>query len=203
MPDFIDADSGKIITIENVGEECRRVRLEKGLTQAQLSKMAGVSTSVISRFERGDCSFQNEVCYRITDALSIVEGPAVFNENKELVSISPWTVNEAYGHEHKKWLNKDKAFDDLLALLNFFGDLAPFGFHGCVKAVEMLLHGRWNEPLRDLGAKIEEWRKVSDYNAECQIYAQMLINELFCCPYQVIEESYPKLLELWGQGTDT
>ena len=50
MPDFIDADSGKIITIENVGEECRRVRLEKGLTQAQLSKMAGVSTSVISRF---------------------------------------------------------------------------------------------------------------------------------------------------------
>lgn len=47
MPDFIDADSGKIMTIENVGEECRRVRLEKGLMRVQLLRKAKVSASVM------------------------------------------------------------------------------------------------------------------------------------------------------------
>lgn len=54
------------------GDELRRLRTEKGLTQKQLAEAAGVGTHFIVKLESGERSrLGADVLYRICDALGV------------------------------------------------------------------------------------------------------------------------------------
>ena len=55
----------------NVGDAIRKVRLERGLTQALLGKMAGITASVVSRIEMGRIGLRQEAGQNLARALRV------------------------------------------------------------------------------------------------------------------------------------
>lgn len=57
--------------ILSVGEKLRKLRIEKGLSQATLSYDANIPTNQIGRIERGEISTTISTLYKICKALDI------------------------------------------------------------------------------------------------------------------------------------
>ncbi|MCL6563288.1 MAG: helix-turn-helix domain-containing protein [Firmicutes bacterium] len=55
----------------NGSELLRKWRLDRGLTQAQLAKAAGVTDNAISQYERGIKTPRIAVCIRLSKALGL------------------------------------------------------------------------------------------------------------------------------------
>jgi len=56
---------------ELLGKNVRRLREERGLTQAQLAEATGRSTDMISRLERGDAAPSMETVGVLADVLNV------------------------------------------------------------------------------------------------------------------------------------
>ena len=54
-----------------IGNEIRKIRKQKGLSQVKLAKKIGISQQIISRIERGDENISISTLKRITDALEV------------------------------------------------------------------------------------------------------------------------------------
>lgn len=59
------------INLENLGELLRSLRQEKGLTQAQVAKMVGVSSQHYSRIERGEYTPSLQTFLQLATVLGI------------------------------------------------------------------------------------------------------------------------------------
>lgn len=57
-----------------VGEEIRRMRLEKGIKQIQLARMTGISNTYLSDIERGRTNPSLKTFSRIVEVLGIKIG---------------------------------------------------------------------------------------------------------------------------------
>lgn len=58
----------KSITLEEVPEAIRAMRIEAGYTQDELAKLAGTSPSVISRYEKGNRNPTVNIFQKIVEA---------------------------------------------------------------------------------------------------------------------------------------
>jgi len=56
---------------KHIGNEIRKIRKQKGLSQVKLAKKIGISQQIISRIERGDENISIATLKRITNALEV------------------------------------------------------------------------------------------------------------------------------------
>jgi DNA-binding XRE family transcriptional regulator len=67
-----EAKKGRIDSLcKHIGNEIRKIRKQKGLSQVKLAKKIGISQQIISRIERGDENISIATLKRITDALEV------------------------------------------------------------------------------------------------------------------------------------
>ncbi|MFN5983332.1 MAG: helix-turn-helix domain-containing protein [Fluviicola sp.] len=57
--------------VKNIGEKIKAIRLEKGLTQIDLSTLCSIEQTNIARIEAGRTSPTIKTLYKISDALNI------------------------------------------------------------------------------------------------------------------------------------
>ncbi|SFF68251.1 Helix-turn-helix [Clostridium cadaveris] len=57
--------------INSIGENIRKIRIEKGLTQKELAKKSGVSLSALNKYEREDRIPKIDAIEKISEALNI------------------------------------------------------------------------------------------------------------------------------------
>lgn len=70
-------DSDRLL--RNIGSVLRQYRKERGLTQGQLSKAAGVSVNHISSIENGTTDLGMKVFFKITESLAANPQQALSN----------------------------------------------------------------------------------------------------------------------------
>lgn len=68
------------------GEKLRKYRLEKGLTQGELAKQAGINVNTISNYESGKTYPQNRKVYSILAQILGVNPDHLHNENDDFLS---------------------------------------------------------------------------------------------------------------------
>ncbi len=87
--------------LSNLGQNIKKLREDKNITQSQLAEMADVSVSTIARLELGDGFFTFKTIQKISNALNVnienvFEFPCSlnnFNHNKFIQEISKYTKN--------------------------------------------------------------------------------------------------------------
>ena len=57
------------VNYEKIGQRIRKLRLQKGLTQAQLSEMVGCSNNYLSHIETAQCKLSVSMLLRLANAL--------------------------------------------------------------------------------------------------------------------------------------
>lgn len=57
--------------METIAERVARMRKEKGITQAEMAELLGVSQSVVSDYERGALRLHGELIVRVAEILSV------------------------------------------------------------------------------------------------------------------------------------
>lgn len=77
---MVVSDSEKLL--RNIGSVLRQYRKERGLTQGQLSKAAGVSVNHISSIENGTTDLGMTVFFRLTNSLAANPHQALLNALK-------------------------------------------------------------------------------------------------------------------------
>jgi transcriptional regulator with XRE-family HTH domain len=70
----IDIWASDVAILRELGSRVAELRLQRNLTQQELSVNAGVSKRTIERFEKGEVGIQLTVLIRILRALGAVEG---------------------------------------------------------------------------------------------------------------------------------
>ena len=80
------------------GEKLRKYRTEKGLTQAELAKQAGLGLNTISNYESGKTYPQNREVYKILADILGVDPDHLHNENDDFIE----TALSKYGYRGKK-----------------------------------------------------------------------------------------------------
>lgn len=68
------------------GEKLRKSRINKGLTQLELAKLAGLGLNTISNYEKGKTYPQNREIYKILANLLDVNADYLHNENDDFIS---------------------------------------------------------------------------------------------------------------------
>lgn len=68
------------------GEKLRKYRLEKGMTQSELAKQAGINVNTISNYESGKTYPQNREVYSILAQILGVDPDHLHNENDDFLS---------------------------------------------------------------------------------------------------------------------
>lgn len=71
----------------NVGENIRKYRKEKGLTQSELAHKTSLALSTIQRYEKGHRQPTMQVLQKIADALGIPVYRLTFNDEESLKAI--------------------------------------------------------------------------------------------------------------------
>ena len=66
-----DDEAHRGIMIKSFGQNIRRIRLKKKLTQEQVSELAGISSTFYGELERGLKCASGAVIYRLAAALSV------------------------------------------------------------------------------------------------------------------------------------
>ena len=80
------------------GEKLRKYRKEKGFTQAQLAKVAGISLKTIINYENGKTYPQNREVYARLAELLEIDADYLHNENDDFIS----AASEKYGYRGKR-----------------------------------------------------------------------------------------------------
>jgi len=84
------------------GEKLRTLRLQKGLTQQELAKQAGLGMNTISNYEKGKTYPQNREVYGILSTILGVSADDLHNENDDFI----FSAQERYGRSRKKQAEK-------------------------------------------------------------------------------------------------
>ena len=63
-----------------IGENVKRLRQDKGLTQKDLSKISGVKTALISKIERNDANTNVSTIYKLMNSLECSADSIFFDE---------------------------------------------------------------------------------------------------------------------------
>lgn len=80
------------------GEKLRKYRKEKGLTQAELARKAGLGLKTISNYESGSTYPQNREVYKTLARILEVDSDELHNENDDFIS----AAQSKYGYRGKK-----------------------------------------------------------------------------------------------------
>lgn len=80
------------------GEKLRVLRKEKGLTQAELAKQAGVGLKTITNYEKGATYPQNREVYSILANILGCDADYLHNEGDDFVAMA----HKEYGYRGKK-----------------------------------------------------------------------------------------------------
>ncbi|MBQ7975596.1 MAG: helix-turn-helix transcriptional regulator [Clostridia bacterium] len=70
------------MNLKNIGENVKRIRLKKGLTQAQLAELADISTVHMSHVETGSVAMSIDSLINICDALDTTPDMLLVGEYK-------------------------------------------------------------------------------------------------------------------------
>ena len=68
-----------------IGEQIKKIRIEKGITQEQLGEMIGVTTQAVSRWERGGTP-DAEILPSIADVLGVSTDALFGRENRSFIA---------------------------------------------------------------------------------------------------------------------
>ena len=80
------------------GEKLRVLRKEKGLTQAELAKLAGVGLKTITNYEKGSTYPQNREVYGILARILGCDADYLHNEGDDFIAMA----GQEYGYRGKK-----------------------------------------------------------------------------------------------------
>ena len=80
------------------GEKLRALRKEKGLTQAELAKLAGVGLKTITNYEKGTTYPQNREVYGTLAKILGCDADYLHNEGDDFIAMS----HREYGYRGKK-----------------------------------------------------------------------------------------------------
>jgi transcriptional regulator with XRE-family HTH domain len=80
------------------GEKLRALRREKGLTQAELAKLAGVGLKTITNYEKGTTYPQNREVYGILARILGCDADYLHNEGDDFIAMA----GQEYGYRGKK-----------------------------------------------------------------------------------------------------
>ena len=80
------------------GEKLRALRREKGLTQAELAKLAGVGLKTITNYEKGTTYPQNREVYGILARILGCDADYLHNEGDDFIAMA----GQQYGYRGKK-----------------------------------------------------------------------------------------------------
>lgn len=133
-----------------IGENIRKIRREKGLTQKQLGELCGINESNIGKYERGKQDPKTETLNKIAKALSVdvtefYTGGKVLDATKNMVSFDSRKISDAI--IQALYSSVDDVY--LENLLTYFLKLNTEGKSIAVNRVEEMTH-------------IEKYKKDSD-----------------------------------------
>lgn len=80
------------------GEKLHKYRKEKGLTQAELARRAGVGVNTIANYEKGKTYPQNRAVYKTLADILDVDADHLHNENDDFIEVA----QRRYGYRGKK-----------------------------------------------------------------------------------------------------
>lgn len=113
------------------GEKLRKHRKEKGLTQAELAKKAGLGLRTIINYEKGATYPQDRNVYAILADLLDVDADYLHNENDDFLS----EAQKRYGYRGKK---QAMLLVDELGGMFAGGELSEDDIDGVMKAMQDL-----------------------------------------------------------------
>lgn len=104
------------VILEELGQRLARHRIERGLTQAQLAKEAGISKRTLERMEAG-ATAQTVTLIRLLRALGLLEGleqliPPATPRPMELLKLKGKTRQRASSKSAEKTAQKAWSWDD-------------------------------------------------------------------------------------------
>lgn len=80
------------------GEKLQKARKDRGMTQAELAKRAGVGLKTITNYEKGTHYPRNRQIYKVFAEILGVDADYLHNENDDFVA----AAQEKYGYRGKK-----------------------------------------------------------------------------------------------------
>lgn len=113
------------------GEKLRKHRKEKGLTQAELAKLAGLGLKTITNYEKGSTYPQNREVYGKLAEILGIDVNYLHNENDDFLE----SASKKYGYRGKKQA------EQLLAEMGGLfagGELSEDDIDGVMKAMQEL-----------------------------------------------------------------
>ena len=113
------------------GEKLRKYRKEKGLTQAELAKMAGLGLRTIINYEKGATYPQDRKVYATLAEILGVDADHLHNENDDFLS----EAQRRYGYRGKK---QAMMLVDELGGMFAGGELSEDDIDGVMKAMQDL-----------------------------------------------------------------
>lgn len=75
-----------IVTLMSFGDNLKKVRADKDISQGELAKMIDVHATHISRYERNLTSPTIEVARRIADALEVSTDALIYGSDEQIVT---------------------------------------------------------------------------------------------------------------------
>ncbi|WP_246938082.1 helix-turn-helix domain-containing protein [Gelidibacter sp. F63206] len=75
-----------IITLMSFGDNLKKIRADKDISQGELAKMIDVHATHISRYERNLTSPTIDVAKKVADALEVSTDALIYGSNEQIVS---------------------------------------------------------------------------------------------------------------------
>lgn len=113
------------------GEKLRKHRKEKGLTQAELAKRAGLGLKTITNYEKGSTYPQNREVYGKLAEILGIDVDYLHNENDDFLN----SASKKYGYRGKK--QAEQLLEEMGGLFAG-GELSDDDIDGVMKAMQEL-----------------------------------------------------------------
>ena len=110
-----------------IGERIRKLRLSRGLTLKELSRMSSISVSMISKIENSQVFPPLSTYARISSCLGISIGELIVNSEQKSKSISVVRANERTVISHGRYIGSPLAFRKSRKKMEPFLLSYPFG----------------------------------------------------------------------------
>ncbi len=94
------------------GENIKRIRKEKGLTQKKLGELCGISESNIRKYENGKQNPKIETIEKIANALNV-----------QIIDIMPQLFTSPNYRQTKEWKSFEKGINTTYAIIKILEDL--------------------------------------------------------------------------------
>lgn len=155
-----------------IGENIKRYRLEKGLTQKELAEKSGITRESIGNYERGDRTPPADILNKIAVALDVITDDLITGGNYSssyMLKISPFKENKDKSYNEKGILTPYEIVNKLKEMA-FLSDKIELDKFQLAYALEVIIKNKCFEPkykdfIMDSSGdlKIENCNKVIDY----------------------------------------